>query len=148
MNDIPTMSQFATELDCLRAREAYLLAKVEELQRQNALLVKAGKDVLLILDQFKYESDEDSGSNSIFEARMNEDGFFIAKNDLEKALSATSSQSAAWLEASHIEWMKGLEPVGIFMNHDGNFEKIADECIGMPNLGETIPLYAIPTKKD
>jgi hypothetical protein len=40
------------------------------------------KNVLQLLNQFEYESDEDGGSNSYFKATINEDWFFDVKNQI------------------------------------------------------------------
>lgn len=50
-------------------------------------LIQIIQDVLNLLEEFKYESDEDSGSYSFFEARINEDWFFLVKHRLEKTLA-------------------------------------------------------------
>ncbi|MCK9154527.1 MAG: hypothetical protein M0P12_00285 [Paludibacteraceae bacterium] len=41
------------------------------------------EDVLKLMDSFKYERNENSTSNSFFEAELNEDGFFILRNEIE-----------------------------------------------------------------
>ena len=44
------------------------------------------KRILDTLNSFNYERDEDSMSMSFFKARLNEDGFFSDKNELEEIL--------------------------------------------------------------
>lgn len=52
----------------------------------NAKDVEIIEDVIKLLEEFTYEADEDSPSNSFFEARLNEDWFFHVKYKLEKLL--------------------------------------------------------------
>jgi hypothetical protein len=48
-------------------------------------------DVLELMDSFKYEQNEDRPSNSFFEAELNEDGFFILRNEIESFIKCAKS---------------------------------------------------------
>jgi len=53
------------------------------------------ESAIKLLGEFKYETDEDSPSNSFFEARINEDWFFDVKHKLENLLTEMKTEEIA-----------------------------------------------------
>lgn len=78
----------------------------------------------------------------------------VLQQEVNHALSATATQSAEWLEASHIEWMQKLEPAAHMYPSDlekfqenETFAQAFSVAVGCPDE-TSVPLYAIPAKKD
>ena len=57
--------------------------------------VKILEEVLEMMDQFTYENNEDRPSNSFFEAELNEDEFFILRNEIEALLKDAKNTEQA-----------------------------------------------------
>jgi len=52
-------------------------------------------DVIELMDSFKYVQNEDRPSSSFFEAELNEDGFFILRNEIEAFLEGAKNTEQA-----------------------------------------------------
>lgn len=103
-------------IHCLQCEE--LSKEIDELQRQNAILVEAISYAHI--------------RNGMLKVR--------------DALNTTSTQAAAWLEASHIEWMKSLGSITHVIINTGDI--VQYQLHGKSVCKLQVPLYAIPTKKD
>lgn len=53
------------------------------------------EDILELMDSFKYEQNEDRPSNSFFEAELNEDGFFILRNEIKSFIEGAKNTEQA-----------------------------------------------------
>jgi len=113
-----------------------LMQKNEYLQRKNAMLIES------LREHIEY-TDHSTGSGLGRELH----------NKAAIAYFADSGQSAEWLEASHIEWMKKLEPVAHMYPSDlekfqsqETFAQAFSVAVGCPDE-TSVPLYLLPTKK-
>ena len=54
-------------------------------------VIKILEEVLDMMDSFTYENNEDRPSNSFFEAELNEDSFFILKDEIKKFIEGAKN---------------------------------------------------------
>lgn len=53
------------------------------------------EEVLKLMDSFKYTENDDRPSNSFFEAELNEDGFFILRNEIKSFIEGAKNTEQA-----------------------------------------------------
>lgn len=106
----------------LTARITALETENAKMQRRVAMLVDAANDIGISMQLYP-----------------------DLRGKVVNALNSTSAQSAAWLEQSHREWMKGLPIVGYWFpckNANGSVLRAAY----LVHEGYE-PLYALPVKE-